>query len=73
MSRAMNISMPIADVTALCHKAGIGISDIETLPTGGTHLVCVTGDGAAEMRIKLKGRLIDGPVKRFSFYHLRQS
>ena len=73
MSRAMNISLPEADVAAICQKAGVRISDIETLPSGGTHLVCVTSEDAEDMRGKLKGHLIEGRVKRFAFYHLRHS
>lgn len=72
MSRAMNISLPEAQVAAMCEKAGVRISDIETLPAGGTHLVCVTSEGAEEMRHQSKGHLIEGPVKRFPFYHARR-
>ena len=67
----MNIALPEAQVSALCRKLGVGLSDIETLPDGGTHLVCTTGDGADEMRRQLKRHLIPGKVKRFAFYHLR--
>jgi hypothetical protein len=71
MSRALNVALPEAQVSALCDKLGLSISDIETLPGGGTHLVCTTGDGAEEMRRQLKRHLIPGKVKRFAFYHLR--
>ena len=71
MSRAMNISLAEAEVAAICQKAGVTISDIETLPTGGTHLVCVTSEGADEMRRHLKAHIIEGRVRRFAFYHLR--
>ncbi|WCT79178.1 hypothetical protein [Novosphingobium humi] len=72
MSRAMNIGLPEAQVAAMCEQAGARISDIETLPSGGTHLVCVTSEGAEEMRHRLKGHLIEGRVKRFPFYHARR-
>lgn len=72
MSRAMNIGLPEAQVTAMCEQAGARISDIETLPSGGTHLVCVTSEDAEEMRHRLKGHLIEGRVKRFPFYHARR-
>lgn len=68
MSRALNLSMPEADVVAACEKAGVSISAIEPLPQGGTHLVCTISEGSDEMRRKLKGHLIDGPVKRFPFF-----
>lgn len=67
MSRAMNLSMPEATVIAQCGKAGVSISATETLPSGGTHLVCTTGDGAEEMRRRLQRNLIDGKVKRYAF------
>jgi hypothetical protein len=63
----MNLRLPEAEVTAQCAAAKVAISAIETLPSGGTHLVCVTGEGAEEMRQKLKKHLIEGRVKRFAF------
>lgn len=72
MSRAMNTTMREAQVAVLCERAGVRISYIETLPSGGTHLVCLTCEGAEEMRHRLKGQLIEGRVKRFPFYHSRQ-
>ena len=68
MSRAMNLALPEAEVAALCKSAGVTVSAIETLPSGGTHLVCVTGEGADEMRRRLKKHLIEGRVKRFAYY-----
>jgi hypothetical protein len=73
MSRAMNLSMAEADVTDSCRKAGVSISTSETLPEGGTHLVCTTGDGADEMRMILRKHIITGKVKRFAFVALRAS
>ena len=63
----MNLSMSKADVVARCSKEGVEISAIETLASGGTHLVTVTGDGAAIMRRALGGKLISGVVRRFAF------
>lgn len=71
MSRAINFSLPEAQVKAMCEKAGVKISAIEVLPSGGTHLVCLTGEGAEEMRLRLKASIILGKVKRFAFYPLR--
>jgi len=42
----------------------VGISAVESLPMGGTRLVCMSVDGAATMRKKLKSQLIAGPVTR---------
>ncbi len=71
MSRAMNLTLPLDEVTAACLKAEVSISAIETLPSGGTHLVCTNGAGAEEMRTKLQRHLITGAVKRFAFHPLR--
>ena len=67
----MNLTLGEREVVARCKKAGVAISAVEELPTGGTHLVTVTGDGAAEMRRLLKNHLIEGPVQRFAFMHAR--
>lgn len=71
MSRAMNIGLPEAKIAAMCKQHGVRVSDIETLPSGGTHLVCVTSEDAEDMRQRLKGHIIEGRVKRFPFYHAR--
>lgn len=68
----MNLNMSEADVIARCGKAGVAISAMEPLPQGGTHLVTVTGDGAATMRRLLAKDIIEGRVKRFAFMHSRQ-
>ncbi len=73
MSRAMNLKLQEADVVTHCDKAGVAISAIETLASGGTHLVTVTGDGAAIMRRVLAKHIIEGQVKRFAFMHPRPS
>ena len=65
----MNLTLAEADVTARCLAAKVSISAIETLPSGGTHLVTTTSEGAEEMRQKLKKFMIEGRVKRFAFYH----
>lgn len=67
----MNVKLAEAEVVARCEKAGVAISAIETLPSGGTHLVTVTGDGAVIMRRVLAKELIEGRVKRFAFMHPR--
>jgi hypothetical protein len=67
MSRAMNLDLPEAEVVAICEKLDVSISAIETLPSGGTHLVCTIIEGADQVRLKLKRNLIEGRVKRFPF------
>jgi len=68
MSRAMNLKLPEANVRKRCNESGVSISAIEPLPSGGTHLVCTTGEGADEMRLRLADHLIEGVIRRFPFY-----
>ena len=68
MSRAMNIKLTEPEVRAACDNLSISVSAIETLPSGGTHLVCTTIEGADDARKKFKKNLIEGKVKRFAFY-----
>ena len=68
MSRAMNLSLPEAKVRQLCDQKNIRVSAMETLPSGGTHLVCVVIEDADRIREDLSKFLIDGRVKRFAFY-----
>jgi hypothetical protein len=67
MTRAINLRLPEAEVKAACATAKVAISAIETLPSGGTHLVCLNIEGADEIRLRLKKYLIEGRVKRFPF------
>ena len=67
----MNLALTEAEVTAQCEKVDVTISAIEPLPAGGTHLVTVTGDGAAIMRRVFAKHMIEGRVKRFAFMHSR--
>ena len=68
MSRAMNVTLAESDVKDICQKAGVGISAIEPLLSGGTRLICTTGAGADEMRLRLGDHLIEGAVTRHRFY-----
>lgn len=67
MSRAMNLKLAETEVVAHCAKAKVSISAIETLASGGTHLVTTTGDGAAVMRRVLAKHLIEGTVQRYAY------
>ena len=73
MSRAINLSLPEADVRTGCTKNRVSISAIESLPSGGTRLVCTTSEGAEEIRLRFRNHVIAGPVKRFPFYRARSS
>ena len=67
----MNVTLPEADVVAMCEKFAVSISAIEPLPSGGTHLVCTRSEGAEQMRLKMKAHLVEGAVRRFPFYRAR--
>lgn len=63
----MNLALEKSVVTRRCHSAGVEISATETLPSGGTRLICTTLDGADAMRAKLRKHLLDSGEKRFPF------
>jgi hypothetical protein len=64
MSRVLLVNQSEEAVTKACARFDVEISVLETLPSGGVRLVCVSSDGAALMRRKLRAKLIDGPVVR---------
>ena len=64
MSRVLLLNQSEQAVTKACARFDVAISVIEALESGGVRLVCVTADGAALMRRKLRSKLIDGPVIR---------
>ena len=53
-------------MVARCLAEKVGISAIDALPGGGTRLVCMSAEGAATMRRKLKKSLLSGDVARES-------
>lgn len=63
-SRAMNVNIAQADVVALCRKHDASISAIETLHSGGTHVVLRNGEGADRMRKAFGKKVITGAVVR---------
>jgi hypothetical protein len=64
MSRALLVNQSEEAVTKACARFDVEISVLETLDSGGVRLVCVSSEGAALMRRKLRAKLIDGPVVR---------
>ena len=62
MSRAVFLNLSERAIVAHCESEKIGISSIGKLPTGGTRLVCMSVDGAAQIRRKLKANLMKGDV-----------
>lgn len=69
----MNLALTEDEVKAACTKGAIAISAIEPLPGTGTHVVCVTSEGAQALREKLGKHLIETKVKRFAFYRVPSS
>ena len=67
MSRAFNLKMTEGQVVRHCRENEIGISTLETLPSGGVRLVCMSSYGAAQVRLKLKSYIIEGEVRRERF------
>ena len=64
MSRALNINATDAEITASCAAAGIAISTIERLVSGGTRVVFNNAVDAASMAKTYKAKLLTGPVTR---------
>ena len=64
----MNLALPEGEVKQICLSQGVSISAIEPLQSGGTRLICTTPAGAEEMRLHLRGHIIDGAVTRHRFY-----
>jgi hypothetical protein len=67
MSRVLNLNLEEGVVAIRCLSEKVGVSAIESLPGGGTRLVCMSNDGAALIRKKLKAYLIAGDVTRERF------
>ena len=64
MSRAMFIQKDQDDVEKICAKAKIAISTLETLPAGGTRLVCLTSADADEARTAFGKSVMAGRQQR---------
>lgn len=64
MSRAINLTVPHDSVTTACRQLKVGISAIESLPSGGTRVVMDTSEGAEALRVKLKTKIVKGQVTR---------
>jgi hypothetical protein len=64
MSRALNLKLSEADAREQCSTRSIGISAIESLPDGGVRLVCMSSEGAALLRRRLKSQVIGDDARR---------
>ena len=63
-ARELFVSLAEETVEKRCIDAHVGISALESLESGGTRLVCMSGTGADAMREKFKRHLIKTPVVR---------
>ena len=64
MSRVVHLNLDEGVVVVRCLSEKVGVSAIERLPSGGVRLVCMSSEGAARMRRKLKSHVIAGTVTR---------
>ena len=63
MTREMYLDVGEAFVVAKCVDENVGISTIESLPCGGTRLVCMSVRGAETMRLRLKKNLKETGIR----------
>ena len=64
MSRAMNLALSESEVTTLCTAAGISVSAIEPLPSGGTRVVLMNSADAAKIIKAFGSKVLTGTVAR---------
>ena len=64
MSREIYLTVSEGFVVAQCAAESVGISCIESLPCGGTRLVCMSVKGADTMRRKLAKNLAKSDLSR---------
>jgi len=64
MSRTVQLSLNEKEVIARCLKENVGVSAIESLPSGGVRLVCMSSNGAERIRTIFRTKLIEGEVAR---------
>lgn len=71
ISRAVNINAERAVVTAMCEKHKVGISAIETLPSGGTRVVLNNSADAARIVKAFGSKVLAGNVARTHWMRAR--
>ncbi len=64
MSRAINVTAPLAEVKATAASHGASISAIEAIMPAGTRVVFTNGEDAARMRVVFADRMVTGAVTR---------
>jgi hypothetical protein len=64
VSRVVHLNLEEGVVVIRCLSEDVGVSAIERLSSGGVRLVCMSSEGAALIRRKLKAYVIAGTVTR---------
>jgi len=64
MSRAINLDVPLAEVTALCERRNVPISAIEKLFDGGTRVVLMNADDTAIVAKAFHAKIISSNARR---------
>jgi hypothetical protein len=64
VSRVVHLDLDEGVVVIRCLSENVGVSAIERLSSGGVRLVCMSSEGAARIRRKLKGYVIQCDVTR---------
>jgi hypothetical protein len=64
VSRVLYLNLDEGVVVIRCLSENVRVSAIERLSSGGVRLVCMSNEGAARIRQKLKRYLIPGTVTR---------
>ncbi|WP_375195880.1 hypothetical protein [Sphingobium sp.] len=72
MSRVVNVQAAMDVIQAMCAKHAFRISAVETLVSGGTRVVMLDPRDAEAFRTLMKGKLIEGTVKRSASHMARQ-
>ena len=64
MSRVIHLDLDEGVVVIRCMSEKVGVSAIESLPSGGVRLVCMSSEGAALLRRRLKPQIISDTARR---------
>ncbi|PZU11322.1 MAG: hypothetical protein DI606_11265 [Sphingobium sp.] len=72
MSRAINIQATPDAIRSVCSNHSFRISVLEPLNSGGVRVVMLDPKEADALRILMKGKLIEGVVKRSPSHVARQ-
>ncbi|MBB3981134.1 hypothetical protein GGR44_000765 [Sphingobium fontiphilum] len=72
MSRVIHVQATEQQIETLCQKNGFRLSVVEALLSGGFRVVMLDSRDSDAFRALMKGKVIDGPVKRSSKHIARQ-